>query len=224
MAETAQRTLGKKLLLASVTTFLVLALLTVGLCAYMGVFSENFRVIAPNQAYRSGQVTPESIRQHAKNDNIKTIVNLRGQSKSQWYTKELQACQETGIEHYDIKFDPNYLPTPERLKQLIEIFDKAPQPLLLHCRAGSDRSGLGSALYDMIVLKKSLDDAIDAQMTWRVGHVKKDSGDRFLAIYRANGNGQPIREWIEKSYPEIYNRENGQAAPDPLPADDKAER
>ena len=219
----AARTLRSKVLIGGGAAFLALCLTALSACWYMGVFGENFRAIVPNQAYRSGQVTPETIRKHAKEDSIKTIVNLRGQSKSAWYSKELQACQEAGIAHYDVKFDPGYLPSPERLKQLIDVFEKAPTPMLLHCRAGSDRSGLGSALYDLIVMHKTLDEAIDAQMTWRVGHVKKDSGDQFLELYRANGNGKNIKEWISSGYPEIYKRIERNAT-EQTPGDDAVER
>lgn len=200
---------------------LVLGIIALGLCWYMGVFGENFRPIEANKAYRSGQVTPESLRKHIKEDNIKCVVNLRGHSRSQWYTSELQTCQEAGIEHDDIKFDPNYLPSPDILKKLMDRFQAGPYPMLMHCRAGADRSGLGSTLYAMLVEHKPLDEAMADEMTWRKGHVKSDSGDRFLELFRTRGNGQDIKDWILNTYPEIYKSENQESYLDKIPADDQ---
>jgi hypothetical protein len=57
-------------------------------------------------------------------------------------------------------------------------------------------------------------------MTWRKGHVKSDSGDRFLELFRAHGNGQDIKDWISASYPEIYKSETKEPEVDRVPADD----
>ena len=189
--------------------FVVLALVALAFCWYIGALGENFRAVDAERCFRSGQVTPESIQRHVKDQKIKSVINLRGHSHSAWYTKELEACQTAGVEHFDVKLDPNYLPPPENLKELIARFEQGPYPMLMHCRAGADRSGLAATLYAMIVGNKSLDDAVAQQMTWKVGHIKYDSGDRFLEIYRQNSNGMKIKEWILQKYPDVYEKEGG---------------
>src|SRR5437660_297457 len=98
------------------SSLLGLGIVSLAFCWYIGVLDENFRTVDPDKCYRSGQVTPDSIQRHAKEQHIRSVLNLRGHSRSDWYSKELEACQSNGVEHFDVKLDPNYLPPPENLK------------------------------------------------------------------------------------------------------------
>jgi len=177
---------------------------------YIGLLDHNFRVIAPNKAYRSAQLPPALLEREVQEHSIKCVVNLRGDAETAaWHRDELAVCKKVGIEHADIHFDLRKLPEPEQRKELLKRFEEGPYPILLHCRAGSERTGLASLLYVMIVEGKPLQEALATQTGWQVGHFRtdaNDAGDRFVEIYRKTGNGQNIKTWILEKYPAIYEQ------------------
>jgi protein tyrosine/serine phosphatase len=150
------------------------------------------------------------LEQHIKDDGIKCVVNLRGDHETaDWHKSELDVCTRLSVDHVDIGFDLRKLPDPERAKQLVERFENGPYPLLMHCRAGSERTGMAAALYCMVVEHKTLDEALRTQTGWPVGHFRNasnDAGDRFFELYATTANGQNIKEWILQKYPDIYKQ------------------
>jgi len=79
--------------------------------------------------------------------HIKSILNLRGSSKKQWYTDEINISNEYNITHYDYGIGDRRLATIEQMDKIVEIIKNAPKPILIHCKAGADRTSLASALY-----------------------------------------------------------------------------
>ncbi|HEU4753192.1 MAG TPA: hypothetical protein VFU47_08785, partial [Armatimonadota bacterium] len=69
-----------------------------------------------------------------------------------------------------------------------------------------DRSGLAATLYLNIYQGLPLDQAQRQGLTWRYGHFTYQAGalDRFFDLYRQQGEGLGLREWIETRYPAIY--------------------
>ena len=47
------------------------------------------------------------------------------------------------------------MPPPESLRALLAAFDAAPYPIIYHCQAGADRTGLVSAIYAAIYEKRT---------------------------------------------------------------------
>jgi hypothetical protein len=43
-------------------------------------------------------------------------------------------------------------------------------------------------------------------LTWKFGHIKYDSGDRFLEIYRQHAAGMNIKDWILQKYPDVTRK------------------
>src|SRR4051812_11481709 len=73
---------------------------------YLGWLGENLREVDPGTCYRSGQMTPRSLREHIDRLKIGCVVNLRGFCKDDWYDAEVQVCKDSKIEHADFKIDP----------------------------------------------------------------------------------------------------------------------
>ncbi|NKN35126.1 dual specificity protein phosphatase family protein [Agrobacterium sp. a22-2] len=116
---------------------------------YLGYlqWSGNFHEVIPGEYYRSAQPTAAQIADYAKRYKIRTIVNLRGASTETWYQNETLAAQDLGITHVDFKMSATHALTPERAQELVQLLKKAQKPILVHCQAGADRSGLASVLY-----------------------------------------------------------------------------
>jgi len=123
--------------------------------SYFGVYMQvqgNFHQITQGEAYRSAKLDGDKLEHYIKKYNIKSIVNLLGEDAHKpWYREELQISTEHNIRHYDIHLSATHEPTEEDARKLVEIFKTAPRPVLIHCKGGSDRSGLVAAMWKVIV-------------------------------------------------------------------------
>jgi hypothetical protein len=190
------------------------------LLCYVGVFGGNVRTVVPGRVYRSGQLTGSGLQPlsaqwigHSldnvlRSRHIHTVINLRGGSEQDpWYRAEEAACAQERAAHVDIPMSARFLPPPDRLRQLLHTFDHASYPILIHCSAGSDRTGLASAIYVHLYQHIPLDEAEAGQLTLRYGHVWFGSTramNDFFDLYRQTGSGLGLREWILTKYPALY--------------------
>jgi protein tyrosine/serine phosphatase len=155
----------------SIAAACIVALLSPG--AFLGArqLTGNFHEVIPGELYRSAQLTPAQIASYHKQYGIKTIVNLRGEGEQRgWYEAEVGEARRTGIQHINFRMSARKELATEQAKELLAILEAAPKPLLIHCKAGSDRSGLASALY-LAVLKKAGEDKAAGQLSFFYGHI-----------------------------------------------------
>ena len=131
----------------------------------------NFHAITANEAYRSAQLNKKQFEHYIKRYSIKSVLNLRGKNlNDQWYKDEINICEILGVAHYDIELSAGREPTDEETRILLETFYSAPRPILIHCQAGADRSGLVSAMWKFAVDKESKSQA-GKQLTFLYGHL-----------------------------------------------------
>jgi protein tyrosine/serine phosphatase len=152
----------------------------------------NVHAVVPGQVYRAAQPSPGWLAAFVRANGIQTVVNLRGTCYPQeWYLEEAHTVQELGISLEDICLSAGRLPSPPELRQLVQVIDNAPRPLLMHCRHGADRTGLASAIVLLLEQNVSLETAQD-QLSIRFGH---------LAIGRANVLNRFFdfyKEWLQR--------------------------
>lgn len=130
---------------------------------------DNFRLVDAD-LFRSGQLRSDEWSEDFAETPFRSVVNLRGAEPSQpWYRLEIAFAQAHGIEHYDVRLSANDEPSLAEMRQLVELVRSAPKPLLVHCKNGSDRSGLVAALYKLAVKKEPLARARDQLSLW-FGH------------------------------------------------------
>ncbi len=131
----------------------------------------NFHAVVPGELYRAAQPSKNEIIAYKAQYGIHTIVNLRGDNVgSRWYDDEVKTSKELGINLIDFRMSEKRELTQEEAALLILLLRKATKPILIHCRAGADRSGLAAALYMAAIAKKG-EDRAEAQMSFRYGHV-----------------------------------------------------
>lgn len=110
--------------------------------------SGNFHAVVDGQLYRSAQPDRARLLRYATTYGIRTIVNLRGAHPgAAWYDEERVAALEAGVDIVDFGMSASEVLPPERLADLVTLLRDLPKPILIHCRAGSDRTGLASVLY-----------------------------------------------------------------------------
>ncbi len=165
--------------------FSALALLLLLAAGYILYMEEqgNFHAITDGEAYRSAQLDRAGFEYYIKKYYIKSILNLRGENLNEpWYQEEMRVSAEHRIAHYDLSLSATHEPSEEDVRKLIEIFAHAPRPVLIHCRAGADRSGLVAAMWKVVVDKEPKPEA-EKQLSLLYGHVpidKTDAMDRFF--------------------------------------------
>jgi protein tyrosine/serine phosphatase len=116
----------------------------------------NLHTVKEGVLYRSAQPTGRDLRMVAEEYRIRSIINLRGASLDKdWYNEEVAVSQELGLERVDIKMSAARLPHREDLLRLFDAFKNLPRPILIHCKAGADRTGEAVTLFAMEQLKWS---------------------------------------------------------------------
>ena len=150
----------------------------------------NFHPITPGEAYRSAQLDQDEQEYYILKFGIRSIINVRGKKNGEsWYMKELTTCQDLGVRHFDLKFSPKKAPSPRRILKLLRLFRIAPRPVLIHCQAGADRSGLAAALWK-VVIDGAPKSVAREQLSIRYGHMPFGPTqvlDAFLENWINNG-------------------------------------
>ncbi len=151
-----------------------------GFYLYFFIINANFREVVPQKVYRSAQPSPAHLRKWASRYGIKTVINLRGNVRK-ITAQEQAAADKLGIKMITIRFKSSSLPTKDSLARLIQAIETAEQPILLHCRDGTDRSGAASTLAAMAIGKESYDTA-----KWQAyvppGPWKRNRNDEYVHI------------------------------------------
>jgi undecaprenyl-diphosphatase len=141
--------------------------------------AQNFHEVVPDRVYRSRQPSAENIRHWHEVHHIRTVINLRGpqgRDISPWWGDEVDVCHELGIRLVQPHLKESRLPSrPDLLKLLDALTDESAYPVLIHCRAGADRTGLASAIA-LILHGGDLAQSVDQGLDWWYGHVPSFSG------------------------------------------------
>jgi hypothetical protein len=131
----------------------------------------NFHTIQNGAAYRSKQPTADELSSYIDKYDIKTIINLRGkQPNAEWWQKQNAIAQQHNVKLIDIPIKGHKTVKPEQLRQIILALDEDPA-LLIHCRQGRDRSGLGAALYQIEKMGYPLSEAEEQLAMTPFGHI-----------------------------------------------------
>ncbi len=104
-------------------------------------------------------------------NHIRSVLNLRGEEKgAAWYDEELSLSQKLGVIHYDYRLSATEKVTPKEIDEIFDILRSAPKPILIHCQAGADRTGLICALYMYKIVGESPEKAAQSQLSILFGH------------------------------------------------------
>lgn len=149
------------------------AFVVMAIGGYLGILqlTDNFAPVIAGELYRSGQFDGAELEAYAKAHGIRSVINLQGEHRgSAWYDEEMAASQKLGLAHFDFPMTARKELTQARAAELISLMEKAPKPLLIHCKAGADRSGLAAALYLAAIAKKG-ERAAEGQISLYYGHI-----------------------------------------------------
>ena len=163
-------------------------------------WSGNYHPVLNAELYRSGQLVATDLQEHIDKDHLKSILNLRGPNPNEtWYQDELGVAVSKGVEHFDITLSAGTPVSMDQTRRILEIFEQAPKPLLVHCSDGADRTGFVVGLY--LASHGQSAPTARGQLSLRFGHFPyahwafsknmDESLDLFLASSPTSGNTRP---------------------------------
>lgn len=134
----------------------------------------NFTIVTPHTLYRSGTLSHHEWKEILReNPPFRSVLNLRGKpgdlDKNDWYTREESLSEKSGISFYTFGISANRQPTLTQMEVMVEMMRASPKPLLIHCKSGSDRTGLATALYLYAIEGKTAAEA-SKHLSLRYGH------------------------------------------------------
>lgn len=186
----------------NVQPILLLVLLTAlsSGCARLGA---NLQEVDPGAYYRSGQMNRAVLNVTLEVYNIKTVVNLRGESPEDlWYCGETSVCAKQGVDHYDLDWTMRRPPEPESLQAFVTIVSDAAQPMLVHCQGGVHRAAVAAACYRLMQ-----GDSID-EARQEFGILFNDAPiGQLLELYEDSqlyAQGGAFEQWVFDEYPAQY--------------------
>ena len=156
--------------------------------------------------FRSNQPSPERIKLWRER-GVKTIVNFRGETNQGAYYLEKEACKMNGVNLIDFRLFATRLPSRDSLLDLERVFQSIKSPFLMHCKSGSDRAGLGSALYFLYMLNAPIETA-QKQLSIKYLHIGGWTAgilDFMLMQFRlANAvTGVKFKDWLKNEYDKV---------------------
>lgn len=188
---------------ALAVALIALAGLAAGAGAWAGYLraTGNIHEVEPGRVYRSGQLWPSQLASLIHDKGIRTVINLRGENPGRdWYDDEVRVTTAAGVRHISLPLSANAEPSEALLDRLITTLGTAEQPMLIHCEAGADRSGLASALYKLINKGEDPVEA-DRQLSFRYGHfpwLMSRTGAMDRTFWRVAASRQPGRSLESK--------------------------
>jgi protein tyrosine phosphatase (PTP) superfamily phosphohydrolase (DUF442 family) len=137
-----------------VRAFRVVGLLTLAVLLFLvGAYGYvhgggNFHEVEKGVLYRSSWLGAEGLEKAITRHGVKSVLNLCGEQPGDaWYDGEVEVSRRRGIKFVSMGLSANTALDAAQLVNLTDALRDAPKPLLIHCRAGSDRTGLACAIY-----------------------------------------------------------------------------
>ncbi|MCB9934699.1 MAG: tyrosine-protein phosphatase [Planctomycetes bacterium] len=157
---------------------------------------------------RSRELSGPELKRLIHENGIKTVIRLVGgdDGNQAAYEEEVAAVAETDAKLVMAPLPTSRLPWRSELSRLFQALDKAERPIHVHCEAGSDRSGLVSAIWLHDYLGEPMETARKQMAFFPYGHVSfGDASElgRFLDMYEEFASTHPgvsIKHWVRDHY------------------------
>jgi undecaprenyl-diphosphatase len=107
--------------------------------AVVRLLTRNFGQVTDG-VYRSDQIHRPWLRWVWRTQRFRTVINLAWSGTAADLAEERLLASQ-GVVYRKFSWTPVGPPSPEELRDAVAALDGAPRPLLIHCRAGRDRTG-----------------------------------------------------------------------------------
>ncbi len=174
----------------------------------------NRHAVIPGQVYRSAQPSPEHIRAWANELELRSIISLKGgqTGRSASRAEQNRLGQDLRVDQHFVRMSAQRWPSPGELLLLIDTIAAARRPLLLHCQAGIDRTGLASAV--ALLLHGDTPETASGQFGLGYGYPGRLVGSdlpEVIDVYRdwltdnqREHTPSTLRDWVRDDYVAYY--------------------
>ena len=153
----------------------------------------NVHEVEAGKLYRTHQLDASTLAHFMKKYGIKTVINLRGQQPGvKWWQQEQAAVLAHGAQYFNLPMSAMAMTPKWILQKMLHIFDTAPQPIMIHCQGGADRTGEAAAIWRLEKMHGTKKQAL-ADLSWRYGHIACPNKDKLIQMWGG-------RDWLENDY------------------------
>jgi hypothetical protein len=145
-----------------------------------------------------------------RDHRIKTVLNLRGANPNLgWYDAERLTTLDAGATQVDLSMASDMWLSRNQARTVIDVLDTCDYPVLIHCQWGSERTGLVSAMAELLRPGGSLADA-RRQFSPYYLYVKAGDGavmeahldryEQWLRAGRLAHSPEHFRRWVSGEF------------------------
>lgn len=185
--------------------------------AFLLVRFGGHNVHADNSAgfVRAAEMDAPALTAAIRRNDVRSVLRLVGTDgpDAESYAEERATCERLGVPHFVAKMAATRAPYRSEMARVFEVLDMIDadrnlQPVLIHCSAGSDRTGLVSVIWMHDYRGQPLAEA-RKQLAWApYMHVSFGEArhmgeflDRYEAFLAANpGKWMNIQQWTKLHY------------------------
>ena len=149
-----QRRTGRRIALGSaVGVVLLLAWAWKGRELKDHLIVRNFGVVVEGEVYRSGRLTPTTLRRVILENGIRTVVDLGAYDHRPEQARRIrETADELGVTKFDVTMIGDGRANPNGYVEVLRILtDPQRRPVLVQCSAGAQRTGAAVLLYRHVV-------------------------------------------------------------------------
>lgn len=198
--------LGKALIIIVVAVIVIVG----GVFGRQRWVTGNFHEVLPGEIYRAAQPSSAQLRKWIDDYDLATVLNLRD---DRGFHDEAAGTRSAGVRYVHLPISDSHPTKRWDFMALLDSLETLPRPLLIHCRAGADRTGTASALALMAVGERPFVEA-RGQLAPRYLHFGDDSTAvegvvlRYAAycerFERDPGGWTEFRRWARDHYSHAY--------------------
>lgn len=163
----------------------------------------NHGAVIEGRVYRIAQPMSEDIEHIIKRDKIATVLRLRGGSSTDfWVHETCNGTEAGGATLVMIPISAHSLPPKDELIKIVDTLENAPKPILIHCMAGADRTGLASAI-SVLLAGGTMERAREELDFWPHLHLRASKAiamDQVLDLYEPWYGKIDFQTWVRDWY------------------------